>query len=334
VIKVKGIKAEDQKGGETIPWMVWGMGVINMKIAQLEVKFKVLEDLKLPPYKGPLIRNAFGAALRKISCPFKDKECNECLLINKCVYSFIFETPKPEGAKIMRKYKNVPHPFIIEPPTNNNTHFHPNDTILFKLILIGKAIDFLPYFLYAFELMAEKGLGKGQKKLILSSINQGKNIIYDGKDKLIKKEVKEKILKIEKPKKVVKKIEVNFLTPLRIFYESRLAEGLEFHIFFRSLLRRIGLLFYFYDKPLAIDFKQFINKAKDIKTISANFKRVNWHYYSFRQKRLIKMEGLIGKAIYSGNLTPFIPYLKIGEKLHVGKGTAFGLGKYKFKILG
>uniref|UniRef100_A0A7V3ZWF4 CRISPR system precrRNA processing endoribonuclease RAMP protein Cas6 n=1 Tax=candidate division WOR-3 bacterium TaxID=2052148 RepID=A0A7V3ZWF4_UNCW3 len=305
-----------------------------MKIAQLEVKFKVIGDLILPPYKGPLIRNAFGAALRKISCPFKEKECKECLLINKCVYSFIFETPRPEGAQIMRKYKNIPHPFIIEPPIDNNTHFQPNDTILFKLILIGKAIDFLPYFLYSFELMAEKGFNKGKGKLALSSINQGKNIIYDGKDKIVKNQLKEKILKIEKPKKVVKKIEVNFLTPLRILYEGKIAQSLDFHIFFRNLLRRIGLLFYFYsDKPLDINFKQLIDKAKDIKTEKANFERLNWHYYSFRQKRLVKMEGLVGKVIYYGNLTNFIPYLKIGEKLHVGKGTAFGLGKYKLKIL-
>ena len=67
----------------------------------------------------------------------------------------------------MRKYKNIPHPFIIEPPMDNNTHYQPNDTISFKLILIGKAIDFLPYFLYSFELMAEKGLGKGKGKLVL-----------------------------------------------------------------------------------------------------------------------------------------------------------------------
>jgi hypothetical protein len=44
------------------------------------------------------------------------------------------------------------------------------------------------------------------------------------------------------------------------------------------------------------------------------------------------MEGFIGEVIYEGNLTPFYPYLKAGEILHIGKGTAFGLGKYVMEI--
>jgi hypothetical protein len=40
---------------------------------------------------------------------------------------------------------------------------------------------------------------------------------------------------------------------------------------------------------------------------------------------------------FEGDIEPFIPLIKAGEILHVGKGTGFGLGKYsiqnlKFKI--
>ncbi len=85
---------------------------------------------------------------------------------------------------------------------------------------------------------------------------------------------------------------------------------------------------------MAIDFQKLINQAMKIKTKIANFQTLDWTRYSSRQDQLIKMDGLIGEATYQGNLTLFVPYLKIGEKVHVGKGTAFGLGKFKLEILG
>jgi CRISPR-associated endoribonuclease Cas6 len=51
-----------------------------------------------------------------------------------------------------------------------------------------------------------------------------------------------------------------------------------------------------------------------------------------RQGRRVKYEGVIGRFRYSGDLDSFIPYLKLGEKIHVGKNTSFGFGKYKIEI--
>ncbi len=41
----------------------------------------------------------------------------------------------------------------------------------------------------------------------------------------------------------------------------------------------------------------------------------------------MKFGGIVGKAIYKGDLTPFYPLLKYCEEVHLGKQTAFGLGK-------
>ncbi|MEO0114292.1 MAG: CRISPR system precrRNA processing endoribonuclease RAMP protein Cas6 [candidate division WOR-3 bacterium] len=305
-----------------------------MKIAEFKINLKAIDKLNLPSYKGSVLRGAFGYAFRKTCCPFPNRDCKECLLKSKCVYAYVFETPRPEGSAVMRKYETIPHPFIIEPPLDTKTDYEPNDLLSFNLILLGKAIDFLPYFIYAFEAMAEKGLGKGRGKLAVQSVNQGHKIIYDGASKTLKSTVQEKELKTQKSRKPINQIGLRFLTPLRIIYQDRLAQSLDFHIIIRNLLRRIGLLSYFHsEKPFEIDYQGLIQQALSIKTKTADLKRLEWARYSSRQERLIKMAGLIGEAIYQGNLTPFIPYLKIGEKVHIGKGTVFGFGKYELQIL-
>ena len=51
--------------------------------------------------------------------------------------------------------------------------------------------------------------------------------------------------------------------------------------------------------------------------------------YSARQDAKLKMGGVVGEAVYEGNLEQFAQLLALGEVLHVGKGTGLGLGRYR-----
>lgn len=42
----------------------------------------------------------------------------------------------------------------------------------------------------------------------------------------------------------------------------------------------------------------------------------------------MKMGGFVGQVEYRGELGDFVPLLKLGERVNVGKGTGFGLGRY------
>ncbi|PXF53771.1 MAG: hypothetical protein C4B58_16295 [Deltaproteobacteria bacterium] len=73
----------------------------------------------LPPYLGSTLRGGFGHAFRRIVCALKGKECTDCLLKHQCIYAYVFETPIPEDAQMMRKYTAAPHPFILYPLSLN-----------------------------------------------------------------------------------------------------------------------------------------------------------------------------------------------------------------------
>ena len=43
----------------------------------------------------------------------------------------------------------------------------------------------------------------------------------------------------------------------------------------------------------------------------------------------MKMGGFGGEVEYRGQILEFVSLLKLGEKVHVGKATGVGLGKYQ-----
>ena len=108
---------------------------------------------------------------------------------------------------------------------------------------------------------------------------------------------------------------------------------LEFHILIRNLLRRLSLLYYFHcnGDPSAWDFKGIIEKAKEVKVEKQNLRWYDWERYSGRQETTMKMGGFVGEITFEGEIVPFMPLIKTGEILHVGKGTGFGLGKYEIE---
>ena len=102
----------------------------------------------LPPYKGSTFRGVFGVALKKVVCALKRQECDTCLLRERCIYTMVFEIPSFENLK---GTPSPPHPFIIEPSLDGKSHFQVGEQFDLNLILLGKANDYLPYFVYRLE---------------------------------------------------------------------------------------------------------------------------------------------------------------------------------------
>ena len=84
------------------------MNQAAMKVGKFELSIQAKDHIILPSYKGSTLRGGFGNAFKKVVCALKDKECSDCMLKERCVYSYVFETPPPADAKVMRKYLRSP----------------------------------------------------------------------------------------------------------------------------------------------------------------------------------------------------------------------------------
>ena len=310
---------------------------MNLTYQKFLFSIEAQDALLLPYYKGSTFRGGFGNAFRGVVCALKKMECKECMLASRCIYAYIFETSPNEDAEIMNmnKYEKIPHPFIIEPPEETKQIYKIGDKLYFSLILIGRAIDYLSYFIFTFEELGKIGIGRGRGKYRLTEVETGKKeLVYSSDSKTVRAATPEELYIQETfdfSGHLEKTIKIKFLTPARISYQRNLTTDLKFHILIRNLLRRLNLLHYFHcEKSIpAWDHKELIQRAEGVSTKASSLRWLDWERYSSRQNVKMKMGGITGEITYKGNMEPFMPILKAGEIVHIGKGTSFGLGKHE-----
>lgn len=303
-------------------------------IVPTRVTLQARDPLVLPPYKGSTLRGGFGSAFKETVCVVDHRACARCLLRSRCAFPYVFDTPVPEDAIRMRKYLAAPHPFVFLPPLEEKTLYKPGEALTFGLTLIGKGAEFLPYFIYTFERLGEKrGLGKGRGRFAVESVTwlspEGEEVqIYNGAEKMLRNTFRP--LTIQDFSSLhFELVTLNFLTPTRLVYAEALTQTPEFHMLIRTLLRRLSNLAYFHcGTELDLDFRRLITAAEQIETVHSDMRWYDWERYSARQDTRMKLGGFIGNVTYQGDLQPFLPLLRLGELVHVGKGTSFGLGKY------
>jgi CRISPR-associated endoribonuclease Cas6 len=207
----------------------------------------------------------------------------------------------------------------------------------FGLVLVGKAIDFLPYFIVAFREMGRAGLGRGRSRWHLERVEEralgASRLLYNGAnedERLLASPTVQRGLNGNETSELGRQVTLRFETPTRLRFDGHLTDKPEFHVLVRNLLRRLSALAtYHCDFTLNLDYRGLIQRAESVATRHADIKWADWERYSARQDARMSLGGFVGTATFQGDLAPFQLFLRLGEVVHVGKGTSFGLGKYR-----
>ena len=313
----------------------------NFRFARYRLTYTVKEPLKMPSYKGNIFRGRFGYLLRHIACIGEAGQCEKkCQYTDRCVYSKCFETPVPKDSPMLRGQPFAPHPFILQPPRTSKKEYAPDDTFTCNITLIGEAIDLLPWIVLTFHDMGRRRIGlrgaRGQCQLdtvesLPAHQNQSPQTIYTAETEMLTDDGI--ILNLDdvmcnRPD-ITDTMELEFITPTSIKVDGKWTNDLTFEHLIRNLLRRIRFLSYFHcGEDLDVDAHALIDTARAI-THESRFHWLKSNRYSYRAESSIPMDGFIGKVRYSGELEPFLPFIYLGEYLHIGHHTAFGFGQYR-----
>jgi len=295
-------------------------------IAKFELLLHTQNSFALPTFKGSTFRGKFGHTLKRTICIMSHRDCDRCEIREKCAYTFIFKAKNERGEEITP-------PFIIEPPLTGKQFFLKGEKLHLGLTLIGKAIEYLPYFIYTFIRMGQEGIGRDRGKYELDavrsiSISGQKVELYDLEKQSLSTEIQ--LIDLDQIKtQLFPQITIHFLTPTQIKKNGKMARDIDMEILLSAILRRYHRLRHYYTDENKEKFEIDWKLARQVKIIHQELRPVHFKRFSNRQKRPVPVDGITGKITFSGNLTPFYPWLKIGEFLHVGKGAVFGLGWYR-----
>ncbi|MBF0112993.1 MAG: CRISPR system precrRNA processing endoribonuclease RAMP protein Cas6 [Desulfamplus sp.] len=312
-----------------------------MMFGSYKFTIQLKDDATLPYYKGSTFRGVLGYALKRVVCPLKRQECHNCLLKKSCVYAMIFETDKavsiPKGLRV----SSAPSPLVLEPPTSTKYEFKKGEFLDCTLLLFGEINQKLSYFIYAFEQMGEIGIGKTtngkRSSFVLDSVTltSSGSKIYTTKSPTVEiPEHFESLGLIEDGDRALSgagKVTMQIHTPLRIIARKAPIANLPFPLLMRNIIRRTTSLLNVYGNGEPdIDYAGLVAEAENITIASNSLEWFDWKRYSSTQDKKMFMGGLVGKVEYQGDFTPFLPFMEMAQKVHVGKNTAFGLGKISY----
>jgi len=312
--------------------------------------------LHMPAYnKGNVIRGGFGSTFRRIVCHANCREPESCELRNVCPYTAVFQPFVPEGSEKISKNRDIPRPFVLKPPLETKETYLPGERLSFDLVLVGKIKDYLPYFIVTFKELSQSGLGWNRSPVELAGVD---NVSCDGATAPVYTRENNLVQppanaiswaelcgshnsangSINSPQAglaAVKRVTLRFLTPTLLKADGLQSRRPVFGVIAKRLRDRINALSYFYcGKGLNIDFKAFGDEAEKVRTVSDSTRWVESSRYSRRREVSHDLSGFVGEVSFEGELGMFLPYLKLGEYLHVGKNAVFGNGWYEITEIG
>lgn len=123
---------------------------------------------------------------------------------------------------------------------------------------------------------------------------------------------------------------LSFESMVRVFGATRRVP--DFRSLAHSLLRRVERipLTDAAGNPLSLQgTARLLQQAASVRIATQSLRWYDWPRYSPREDAWMRYGGWLGEITYEGDIGPFVPLLRLGEWLHVGGKSVFGLGRYR-----
>jgi hypothetical protein len=258
-----------------------------------------------------------------------------------CIYGQTFESIVPKNNTALAGRDHISHPIIID---SDNFAEETLDSLLLSIIFLGSTIPYFPYFYYALVKGGEAGIARervpyqvsdivefpasGEKRSLMISENKIETQIEPDRWECnpepaasVGKDRDSHPAETENEKRYI----ITLLSPLRFKAQGSYVNRLVDAELARCFHRRTQVLCSQYghnDHSCEYDFSGGWTVAEQ------NVKWQDFTHYSARQRKAMRLGGLLGNFVLNGNFSPYErSYLQFAEKFHGGKNTNFGLGK-------
>jgi len=307
-------------------------------LIRLRVEMRAQDPIRLPPYAGSAWRGVLGHGLRQAACVTRARTCADCLLLQHCVYTRLFEPPPPTGTQDQR-FAAPPRPYVLELDPRAPRDYAPGAPLSLGMTLLGEALRQVPYLIHALQQAGHRGLGQTQARFSVARLFQERQPgsgdwqpVYNAEDG----RYTPLPLAATTLPPIPEQVRVRLLTPLRLKRHGHLTSPERFTAedFLFSLVGRLRLLASHHGgNPGPLEWPLYYQPAQRVILSQSQLRWHEWTRYSSRQNTLMELGGLLGTFELSGpDLAPLWAPLWWGQWVHSGKGTTFGLGAYRLEF--
>lgn len=324
----------------------------DLPFIRLRFVAEALESALLSEYKMSMLRGALGHALRQGHCRNPEqKDCFVCPHHKNCLYYRFFRLKIEDEPLPQRDIgKDAIRPYIFE-CNSNRREFFIGDKLVFDMTLLGSCFE-LKSIIHAVRKMLLTGLTKRCHPFLLSAVKvqrefdneQSWKDIYRYPGKSINTAITETHLQLKEF--TSRDAVIHFLTRTQFNinndeYENGKSKKIfntefTFKQYIEKLLNRHLELLWFYHDPSLVEWEYatFLHSAESVHLKNQPFEwKESWVRESTSQKIHLKLDGFEGSMHIHGPIRPYEKLLNYSRVWHVGRETAFGLGKVGLEII-
>lgn len=230
-------------------------------------------------------------------------------------------SPDPEA---VRRYQKPPLPFVFDLPA---LQIGRRGAVEFGLTLVGSAVNQLTAYILALRLLFadEAFLARFPARLeAITALDAAgsRTLLWrdGGEPQLSEVPLVAATQLTDRELAMPDHLHLEILTPLRLLQDGRPCREPGFSLLARSLMRRVSALAYYYGgEELDMEFRWLAERSESVATVRSELCWSEWGG---------GVQGVVGRIAFRGELLDFLPFFRLGERLHAGKGASFGLGRY------
>lgn len=351
--------------------LCWRHPLVRFSFGRYRFVLEVMQRFRLRAFATATLRGGLGHILKKTVCTWPPGDCSQCRQAKHCPYSYLFETKPTPGSSKLRNLDQVPRPYVISLPywekrlawwspagqgtgeaSEQGAELAEGELLECEVTLMGRAVLFLPYFLFAFQKLGRRGVGGDRGKFRVVEVRavclptqetkatgrQMRPLVYHWRMGLCGNDLFTTTGKdvLDQWQEQPRRLTVAFHTPTRLEHEGQVCREITFTDLVRALLRRLSSLSYFHcGFELQLDYSRLIEDSRLVQTTASELAWQDQARFSTRQKQRIWLGGVVGHVTYeapcSELMAHYLPLLALGQYVHVGKGAVMGLGKFSVR---
>ncbi|MGR5549947.1 CRISPR system precrRNA processing endoribonuclease RAMP protein Cas6 [Vibrio sp. DNB22_12_1] len=286
----------------------------HFPVLKLHITVRLNRSARFPAFKGSMLHGWFGQVVKNY---------------DGRLYHILF------GVHDNRQ----PKPYVICPSGDHKQEWQQGELFSFELSLFGEAVQCGESVVDAITTAAtHKHLGLGKHNVPFELLSVASVTPYGLRPNIIVSQLGEWLTTLPQASITEQECSLLFETPVRVKYQGKVCHHAVPHLDFwcTQIMRRLtGLSRFWVVEDDALFDAMYIEAHKALtgtQQVAEHCYWEDWQRFSFKHQSHLPFGGIKGQLSFYGEVYGIVPLLKVGELLHIGGKTTFGLGKYQLIV--